>query len=165
MTWLRPLGFWLIFIAAAYSLFYSLAYVTLPFWARREKLIFPLAKLPESVLPDSDRGLGAAPRIFGRFGFWAGFIVVFLVLSWNGVVQLKWVAGGLEPIRLGMDAWDLSQVLQGTSLAGMNTVALLVLFTATSLAFLIPMEMSFSVWFYYLYGRFVLLAAVWMGYG
>ena len=43
--WMRPLGYWLVFVAGCYSLFYCLAYVVLGYWADREKLIFPLAKL------------------------------------------------------------------------------------------------------------------------
>lgn len=162
--WLRPLGYWLIFVAAAYGLFYSLTHITLPLWSRREQLIFPLAKLPESVLPESSLALGAVPRIFGGVGFWIGFGAVFFVLTWNGFVHSRWLSGGLQPITLGMHTGGVAQVLQGSALGGLG-VATLILFTATSLAFLIPAEMSFSVWFYYLYGRGVVLAAIWMGYG
>ncbi|MCX5661010.1 MAG: hypothetical protein NTW19_15080 [Planctomycetota bacterium] len=162
--WLWPLSSWLVFVAAAYGLFYSLAHLTLPLWARREQLIFPLAKLPESVLPEADRPLGVVPALFRGPGFWFGFAIVFSVLTWNGLVQSGFFPAGIAPITLGMHATGVAKTLHDFTLGRLG-IAALVLFTATSLAFLIPAEMSFSVWFYYLYGRAVVLIAIWLGYG
>jgi len=110
--------------------------------------------------------LPGPPAIARRFGFWAAFVVVFLVLMWNGMTQVGWLGAGLSPIQMGMGSWHVDTVLEGTMLEGISgSIALLLLFTATGLAFLVPMEMSFSAWFYYLLGRGVILAAVWMGFG
>jgi hypothetical protein len=162
--WLAPLGWWMLYIIPSYLLFYSLTYVVLPFWSRREKIIFPLAKLPESLLPEADDG--RVPRIFRSTGFWAGFALTFLIMGWNGAVQSYWFGDGFGQIATGMSAWRLDPILEGTLLEGMShSIAVFFVFTAVGLAFLLPAEMSFSIWFYYLLGRFMILVATWMGYG
>lgn len=163
-AWAAPLGCWMIFIAGCYALFYSLTYVVLPLWADREKLIFPLARLPESLLPESTDRPGTVPRLFLGVGFWGGFAVSFLVLGWNGLVQSGRLPG-LSPISLGMSSWTAIAVFKGSFLEGMDyALAFLVIFTAIGLAFLLPQEMTFSVWFYYLASRMILLVMVRAGY-
>jgi hypothetical protein len=163
-AWIKPLGFWLIFVVPCLALFYSLPYVVLPLWSQREKLIFPLAKVPESLLPEADSG-AIFPPMFARVGFWAGLAVSFLILSWNAMVQMRWI-GGVDQVLLGMSMDAFTKAVQDSPLSGLgNSMSLMVLFTATALAFLIPAEMSFSMWFYFLLSRLVLWVGVWMGYG
>ena len=163
-TWLKPLGYWAIFIVAAYGLFYSLTYVVLNYWDKREKLIFPLAKLPESLLPEpgSKRWL---PETLTSARFWAPFVMTFAFLSWNGAVSAEWIVG-LKGIPLGLASLD--EVVKGSmfeGLSGGHGLKFLIIFTAIGIAFLLPVEISFSIWFYHLVGQTMLLLAVWMGYG
>ena len=163
-TWLRPLGYWMMFIVAAYGLFYSLTYVVMGYWDKREKLIFPLAKLPEALLPDADSKRWL-PAMLSTPGFWAAFALTFLFLSWNGAASAQWILG-LEHIPLGLASLD--DVVKGTTLEGVSGahgLQFLIIFTAIGIAFLLPVEISFSIWFYHLLGQLMLLVAVWMGYG
>lgn len=166
--WLKPLGYWLIFIAATYGFFYSLSYVVLRYWWLREKLIFPLVRLPESLMPQPGQASRWVPAIFTRSGFWVGFAIASAVLSWNAVTDSGWVLG-VGRIDLGLGGKELMLMLADTSLAGMtgNTdsgMAVLVIFTAVGIAYLLPLDISLSVWLYFLVGRFVLLVGSWMGY-
>ena len=72
-AWIKPLFYWLILVFGCYGMFYFLTYVVLGYWSEREKLIFPLAKLPESLLPAPDSS--AMPPILRTPGFWAGFVL------------------------------------------------------------------------------------------
>lgn len=152
-TWAKPLFWWSIFFFAMYSLFYSLAYIVLPFWSEREKLIFPLAKLPELLLPESDDSGRWLPPVMTHPEFWMGFMVSFFILLWNGGFMRENYPG-LERIVMGMASWTFDGLVRGSMLERMGSgISFLFLFTAMGLAFLLPKEMSFSVWFYYLLSR------------
>ncbi|MAE62409.1 MAG: hypothetical protein CMJ49_13765 [Planctomycetaceae bacterium] len=167
-AWAKPLAYWAIFILASYGLFYSLTHIVMGYWSRREKLIFPLAQLPEAILPDADDAGSWVPRIFKTTGFWAGFAASFFVLTWNAAVSFKWLTLGAFP--LGLPGNTVNKIVANTGLAGLGggleyNLAFLVIFTAVGVAFLLPLEISFSTWFYWLAGKCVVLALVWMGYG
>ncbi|MBN1807535.1 MAG: hypothetical protein JW909_00590 [Planctomycetes bacterium] len=168
-VWLKPLGYWMIFIAGAYGMFYSLTQIVLGYWSGREKLIFPLAKLPEAVIPEPGEERSWVPKVFKAPGFWAGFALSFLVISWNAMVAAEWITG-LSKITLGMSSWRTEQILQGSFVEGLtggysHPLTFLIIFTAIGIAFLLPTEISFSAWFYFLFAKFMLLVAVWLGYG
>lgn len=167
--WLTPLFGWLIFVASWYLIFYSLSYIVINYWSNREKIIFPLAKLPEALLPDEDRPQGFVPRILKSRGFWWGMALSFGVLGFNGAVGAGWISG-LNPIPLGMNSVDFDLMANGTILEGLGgrsqyTMGFAILFTAIGIAFLLPIEISFSAWFYFLVAKFILLVMVWVGYG
>lgn len=169
MTWLKPLACWSVLIFASYLLFYSLAYIVLAYWTDREKLIFPIAKLPESILPDETTNW--LPRIFRSGLFWGGFGLSFCILSYNTLLNTGWVSG-LYAIPLGMTSQAFDQLVTGSQWfeglsgsAAPHPMRFLIIFTAIGVAFLLPLEISFSAWFYFLVGKIVILTLVWMGYG
>ncbi len=166
-TWIKPLSLWLIFLGACYGMFYCLAYVVLPLWVHREQLIFPLAQLPEQLLPDSD-SRHWLPTTLRSAGFWLAFTCVFFILSWNGAVHANWLPG-LGPVSIGLTGEQVAQMLRGSVLEGTTGgrygLQFSIIFTAIGVAFLLPTEISFSLWFYYLIGNGMLLMLVWFGYG
>ena len=163
-AWAGPLLHWLGFIAAGYALFYFLSRVLYPQWAWREKLIFPLARIPQELAPeeagDADRRT-VVPRIY-RYGvFWAGFAIPFFVHLWNGSISAGWLQG-VGPIRLILD----TTVLRGTALEPLLGVFnLSIFFAALGIAFLLPPAVSFSVWFYYLVYNLMVYTACLFGFG
>jgi hypothetical protein len=167
MTWLRPLACWMLFVIACYALFYSLSFVVLSNWSRREKLSFPLARLPESLLPAEGQA-GRVPPLFRQASFWAAFALSALVLSWNGMADMG-ALGGLKSIQLGMTPARVAAMLEGSVLDGLAVgrfrLIFLIFFTAIGLAFLLPLEVSFSVWFYFLTAQAMLWVAIRAGIG
>lgn len=165
--WLGPIGYWLVFLFACLGIFYSLSFVVLRFWADREKLIFPLAQLPQEILP-SDRSRSAVPRIFTRYGFWIGFGLSAVILSWNGSIAAGWLLEDFE-IPLGMGQQDVTAMLGGSFLEGLgggrHTPRFFIVFTAIGIAFLLPTQISFSTWFYFLLAQLMVVVAIWSGAG
>ncbi len=107
MVWFVPLGYWLIFITACYGIFYCLSYIVLSYWSDKEKLIFPLVRLYESVLPEDSHGRYRIPSLLRTAGFWSGFAASFLILGWNANVQDGWMKNrGLPPFPW---AWSLGE--------------------------------------------------------
>ncbi len=162
--WVRPVGLWLIFIFGCYGIFYSLSYVVLRFWSDREKLTFPLAQLPMAIMPDTTANR-RFPAIFYRPGFWAGFGVSGLILSWNAAVAAGWIIPDFR-ITLGLGRPEFQRMAEGTILEGLGgSFRAHIIFTAIGLAFLLPTHVGSSLWGYYLFGQFLMLAAVWVGLG
>ena len=167
-TYLRPLTYWLVFVVASYGMFYSLSFVVLRYWSRREKLIFPLVQLPQTLLPAHGRLL---PPAFRSPLFWAGFMVAMGFLSWNASVTAGWIAG-LTDIPWGMNQERVNELSEGTAFEGLSlvnsqapgTLQFMFGFVAIGIAFLLPTEISFSVWFYYLVGVAVVVVGSWMNF-
>lgn len=169
-VWARPLAAWMIFVGACYGLFYCLAYVVLNYWSQREKLIFPLAQLPESLLPDADAPNRWWPRLFCAPGFWFGCLIAAAVLAWNACTSAGWIAG-LERIPFGMSTSSVATLVKNTPFEGVTyagghgaKLQFAFGFFAIGIAFLLPLEVSFSIWFYFLVGQAIILVGSWMGY-
>ena len=167
-AWARPLGYWLIFVFGCYGIFYFLTYVVMDQWIRRDKLVFPLARLPEALIVDSDGSGRWWPRSFMAAAFWLGFAVSFGLLSYNAMAEAGWVSG-MSRINLGLKAEYVNalltpQMLKGLA-GGIFQLKFIIFFTAIGIAFLLPTEISFSVWFYFWVGKLLVLVAVWMGHG
>lgn len=164
-VWIKPLALWLIFVAAAYGMFYFLTQLVIDYWSRREQLIFPLAALPESIMPAIDAPRGRVPVIFKTVGFWVGFTVSFLVMTWNVTVKAKWVVG-IGAIKLGMSIQEINLMLKGAALESYQGFgAFVIVFTTVGLSFLLPTHVSFSAWVYFVVGQCILLLGAWWGYG
>ncbi len=158
--WLGPLFHWLQFALLVYALFYFLSRVLYRQWAHREKLIFPLTKIPEAMVPPDAAGQ-EPPAIYRRGMFWAGFGVSFGILLWNGAVREGWIHGlGQVPLSLDMS------VLDGTFLRSIRyTFTFNLFFTALGIGFLLPPAITFSVWFYFLVHCLLIYLACTFGFG
>ncbi len=167
-AWAKPLGYWLIFVFGCYGMFYFLMYVVMDQWTRRDKLVFPLARLPEALIVDSDRSGRWWPRSLTTSAFWLGFAVSFGLLSYNSMAEAGWLSG-LSRISLGLKGQYVSALLMPQMLKGLAggifDLRFIIFFTAIGIAFLLSTEISFSVWFYFWVGKLLVLVAVWMGYG
>ncbi|NOY81299.1 MAG: hypothetical protein GXP31_09875 [Kiritimatiellaeota bacterium] len=158
-AWLGPLFNWFGFVAAGYGLFYFLTLVLYPQWAYREKLIFPLAKIPQELIPPGNRG--RIPASFRTGVFWVGFLVPFCVQLWNGSIAAGWLHG-VSPIPLVLDTGVLKDTAFNSLLGAFN---LSVFFAAVGIAFLLPPAVSFSIWFYFLVYNAMVFAACSLGFG
>ena len=167
--WVKPVALWMIFVFAIYGMFYSLAMLLYDSWARREKLIFPLARLPEDLLNDEGAASGTLSSTLHSGLFWIGFLFVLLLLSYNGVCQAELVRG-LNPLTLGIKQDQLRQMLANSIFKGIADESefgfrFLIIFTAIGISFLIPLEISASIWIYYLIGMVLFLIAFWTAAG
>ena len=164
--WLKPLAFWMIFIAGCYAIFYCLTYTVLDYWAKNEKLAFPLAKVVETMLPQ-ENDTSWVPRVFRTHQFWITFALSFLIISYRALYDAG-VLGPLGPFNLGIGGGAFNGLVQNTmfmGLGGNRGMMFNIIFTAVGISFLLSKEISFSTWFYSVFGMVVILVLVWMGYG
>ncbi|MFO7534968.1 MAG: DUF6785 family protein [Kiritimatiellia bacterium] len=160
--WMGPLLRWGGLIGLTYLMLLTFNVLIFRQWAYNEKLIYPLAELPELLAGHNDASTGWVPEIFRSGLFWVGFMISGLTLGWNLLCQT-----GLAPGLTFMDltgSWKI--YITNTPLQGLlPTAKSAVFFTMIGLTFLIPTKVSFSLWFFSVLYMLQLLIMVGMNLG
>jgi len=166
-TWGKPLAGWMVFVFAVYAMFYGLSVLLYETWAQREKLILPLARLPEDMIHDEGAPSGSLPATLRSGAFWVGFLFVFSLLGYNGACQAGWM-GKLERLHLGIPVATLERMVENSVFRGIASgdgLHIVIIFTAIGIGFLLPLEISFSLWIYHLIKLGMFLVAIWCAFG
>ena len=144
-----PWGAWLIPMAAwtgtAYVLFFVLLCITVVLrrqWVERERLAFPLVQIPLEIVR-SEPGVSVLPSFFRSRMMWAGFAVPFVVHSLNGL-HVYVPAVPAFPV-----AGDLAHYLTSRPWNQVGILGIWTHFSVIGFSFLIPTDLSFSLWFFF----------------
>jgi hypothetical protein len=149
-AWAEPLVTWGVFLMLYYLATLFLCSILRGYWVESERLAFPLAKVPLELTEGSGESHllpGLVKNKFFLFG-----------------AALSLIAGGLRLSPLVQSVgFPLGRVLKGTFLehAGIGGGAIFPL--AIGFAYLIPAQISFSLWFFWLASRMELLTAHYAG--
>ncbi|MFO7956239.1 MAG: DUF6785 family protein [Candidatus Brocadiia bacterium] len=143
--WMRPLMHWVLLLVPMYAAIFCLCVILRRQWVESERLMFPLARVPLEFTEGSAGGW--LPDIFHNKGFLLGLTVA---LAWRFIRALPVLAGAASGWNI---RFPFADVFQGTPLqaAGFNNTGLSV--SGVGFAFLVPADVSLSVWFFYLFGR------------
>ncbi len=158
--WLRPLGKWAMIIALTYLILMSLNVLIFRQWCYNEKLTYPLAELPKALVGDSDLP-GTVPLIFKNGLFWTGFAIAGIVIGWNLLCATQ-IIPGLTPFGL-VNSWY--KYVNNTEFHALRGTRSMIFFTMIGLAFLIPKNISFSLWAFHVAYMCLMLFMVWAGHG
>ncbi|OGV78551.1 MAG: hypothetical protein A2340_12115 [Lentisphaerae bacterium RIFOXYB12_FULL_60_10] len=159
--WVNPLVRWGLLIGLTYLVLMAFNMLIFRQWAYHEKLIYPLAELPEHLAGavDSEDGI---PVVFKSGLFWSGFAIAAAFLGWNMLCYSD-VVTGIKPLDF-KHFWK--PFVEKSALAGLvPTTRSEIFFTMVGLSFLIPKKISFSLWFFSALYMVQLLVLVWLGYG
>jgi hypothetical protein len=150
-SWVLPLGFWALFFAAIFLVSLSLAFILRKRWIETERLGFPLLILPLELIQCQE---GGRPILKHR-GFWAGVLIPGVVFGINGLHHYYPAVGEVgTTLNLGDFLLDYpwKAMAPFTSQFQFEFSPML-----TGIAYLMPVEVSFSTWFFFLLSRFQLL--------
>ncbi len=154
--WLAPISRWAVLLIVSYvGIFFFFAIIRRQ-WVERERLQFPLARVPMELTAGS-AGTGWLPDLFSNRAFLVGLVIAAAFRFLRAV-----------PLLLGADAaWALSipfkDALQGTPLRWLCLENVPIWWSVIGFAYLVPADVSLSIWFFYLFGRCELLTAHWCG--
>ncbi len=140
--WLGPLAMWGLLALLVFGSFMCLASIIRKQWEDNEKLTFPLAQLPlDIVRSERDGGLLRNKLT------WFGFAVPAVVFTINGL-------HGLYPSipYLTLDI-DLSTFAVNPPLNAIWYTPMKISFASIGFFFLLPAEILFSMWFFFLMTR------------
>jgi len=143
--WVAPLIAWTAFGLLLYAQYYFVAILLRRRWVDEERLTFPLAQVPLTIL-EQKRPSVTSP-LFRNPTFWIGFAGVFALHSVNG---LHYYFGFLPEIKL--TAIRIGQNLQVRPWDALKDVQIYIYFSMIGLAYLISGEVAISLWgFYWFY--------------
>ncbi len=140
--WLQPLLLWGLMFLALYVANLCLLVIFRRQWVTHERLSFPVAHVPLEVIAEGERGEG---RLSRSPALWVGFGVVFLLVLEE---RLSGLLPWLPPIPATSDIILVPWQRVGP-LAGIGDFTISFWPTGLGLAYLIPKELSFSVWFFW----------------
>ncbi len=159
-AWLLPLAVWTLAILAIYIMLACLSVMLRQQWAQNEALSFPLLKLPLQMVEDMDE-----PDKFGTFGrffrnpmMWIGFGIAVFIQLMRG---LHLYFPDVPDFPLGIDTGSLFTEAPWNQLGWVNVSVFPI---AVGITYLLTSEVSFSLWFFYLFMKFQMIGAYYTGF-
>jgi len=144
-AWVIPLVAWCSFLIALVVCSVCLVLLVQQQWITHERLSFPLAQIPLELVSESGTTDDNKPRFPASSLFWVGLLLSLGVTSLNTVARHY---PAVPAIPLGPVA--LMQWRQVGPMAGVGEVDLVLWPWLIAIAFLVPKELSFSCWFFWL---------------
>ncbi|MCK4373929.1 MAG: hypothetical protein KAX19_01330, partial [Candidatus Brocadiae bacterium] len=153
--WAAPIAHWSVFIGFFYLAVLFMCGMLRKQWVENERLQFPLARVPLEFTEGSADG-GLLPRLFANRAFLAGLV-------FTGAFRLL----RISPLFFGRESgWGITipfkDALQGTPLGYTYLENVPIWWDVIGFAYLVPADVSLSIWFFYLFGRFELQTASWL---
>ena len=140
-TWVEPMAYWLGFIVAMGFMLICMSAILHRQWSVHERLAYPMMQLPQGMLEEDRSTTSQIAPLFKNTVMWVGFGVPFVLLSMKGL-------NFFFPFVPDPN-------LQGSIKLFRDTVTLntLVNFAYIGFFYLASLEITFSVWFFYVLCR------------
>lgn len=155
--WIRPLLVWTVFAFALFFVWICLATILRRQWVDKEKLTFPLVQLPIDMLR-TDSVPTAANAFFRNRLMWIGFAIPVVIHS------LKFLSGYFPSVPALTINLPLNQFFPMRPWSAMGPFMIWTHFSVIGFSFLLSADLSFSLWFFFLFfkAQEVLASAVGM---
>ena len=154
--WWAPLAAWSAFTICLFVAALCAVIILQRQWIGSERLSFPLAQIPLELVRDREpRQGGRSARLPISVMFWIGLLISFAVSFINGLSQR---VPTVPAIPLGPVA--IMQWVRVGPLAGLGQIDLVLWPWMIAIAYLIPKELSFSAWFFWLVQVGLTVAAI-----
>ena len=140
-AWLEPLCAWGVLVLFVFTAFLCLAAILRKQWIENEKLSFPLVSLPLEFVHE---GHG----FFRNRLMWLGFTLPALIFTLNGLHEI-WPQIPNLPLR-----YILNQYFTERPFNAMVYTPIFLSFAAVGFFYLLPTQLLFSLWFFFLLTRF-----------
>ena len=142
-VWLLPVCAWTGFVTLLLFVANCVNILVRRQWADRERLTFPIVWLPLAM---TEGGTGAA--FFSNRLMWGGFALAAGLSFWNG---LAFLYPSLPSLPIGTA--DLKPFLTAKPWNAIDWLPLTFYPLAIGLGFLLPLDLLFSCWFFFLFWR------------
>ncbi|MCC6485807.1 MAG: hypothetical protein IT209_13290 [Armatimonadetes bacterium] len=138
--WVLPLSMWGIFLVALLSMMLAASVILRRAWTQNEKLVFPLIQLPVAMAASAEGG-----GIFNMKALWYGFAVAATITFVNGMhtlyPQLPWLPA--------VKQYDIGTMFSSPPWNAVGYLPISMYPFAIGIAFFIPLDLSFSCWFFF----------------
>ena len=151
-AWAVPLAAWGSFAFAIYLMMIAIVALVHKQWSQHERLVYPLIQLPVEMLREADGGGSRINPFLRNSLMWLGFALPIILLG----------ASALGKYVPGIPAVSLSSRLQ--TVPGVPDLFIALRFIVVGLTYFLSLEVSFSLWFFYLFYQLQLAVFVLLGY-
>lgn len=157
--WLSPILAWSAFIIALLWVMVCINVLIRRQWMDQERLSFPITQLPLEVSRQ-----GASTALFTNRLMWAGFLIPVVLES---LASLNYLYPSIPflPIKPSDPRLNLTPLFSALPpWNGIGDLQLSFYPMVIGLTYFLPLDVSFSLWFFFLFTRFENVAATAMGY-
>jgi hypothetical protein len=154
--WFRPLAAWGVFILMFWMGTFCICAILRRQWVDVERLIFPVARVPLEFTEDAGGG-GILPQVVRNRGFIVGVIVT---LAFGFIRAMPVITGADQGWTPEM---PLGEILWGTPLGNLGLWTVPLYPIAVGFAFLVPSDISLSIWFFLMFVCFQIQFSYWVG--
>jgi len=142
-AWIVPLTAWGLFFLTLVGMYLCLTVLIRRAWIENEKLTFPIVQLPLAMTSEN-----AGANFFQNPVMWAGFGAAFSVSFLNGLHTL------FPSIpELHVKLFDLSSIIVNRPWSAIGSTQSSFYPFAIGLGYFMPLDLSFSCWFFYVLAR------------
>lgn len=161
-VWIGPIVNWLVLVFLGYVVFMAFNTLIYRQWAQNEKLIYPIAEITTMLAADGSDPEEKGPQLLKSGLFWFGFVVAAGVLGWNYLAKQD-IIPNVSPI--GLQSGLHTYVGWSGVMSGIGSSYFVIIFAVIGLSFLVPANISFSLWFFEILCMCMWLVLAWMGHG
>jgi len=154
--WVRPALLWSGFLFALFAVMLCLNTLLRRNWTDEAKLSYPIVQLPLEMT--SERRC-----IFSRRLFWLGFGIALVIDALNGFHLIYPSIPSLMGTR--GPQYDLGRMVHARPWNAIGWTPLNVFPFAVGLAFFIPVDLAFSMWFFYILWKVLRICSSALGWG
>lgn len=143
--WAVPLFWWALFIGALLWVSICIMVIVRKQWMEHERLVYPLARVGQELAGRSDESVGIRSAFSDRL-FWVGLSIALFLFA---LQILGWFYPNI-PIRNYYPSFGNLRLMKEARPIVLNPFH----FFTMGFAYLAPVEIQFSVWFFYLLNVF-----------
>jgi hypothetical protein len=150
-TWAVPVLWWCAFIVALGTVMICLNVFIRKQWMENEKLSYPIVQLPMALSEN-----GGTLSFFRNKPFWMGFVAGAGLNIYNGFALL-YPAIPLIPVRHDYPPYNLGQFFPTYPWNAIGWMPMPLYPFIIALGYFLPLDLSFSLWFFYLFTKMMLV--------
>jgi hypothetical protein len=143
--WIVPLGAVTLLAVALFGCYFALCAIVRRRWVEEEKLVFPLMELPGQLV-EYPSPAALLPGLLTNRIMWAFFALPFILHTVNG---LHFYFPAVPSINFNLISLD--PYVASRPWSALSPFWLRILFTVIALAYLLPGEISLSLWVFYFF--------------
>jgi len=154
-AWITPLAVWTLYVLILYFVVICLSAILRKQWIEYERCTFPLVKLPVEM---SEQQSGLLSSFFKNKALWLGFAFPAFIHTINGIHAFV-PAFPHFPIRFWLDPH-----LVGRPWSALRPFQITMFWSMVGFSYLLTLEVSFSLWFFFLFYKFQCLIGSLLGF-
>ena len=158
LGWLSPIIVWSVYIVALLWVMLCINTLVRKHWMDRERLSFPITQLPLEISRD-----GGMNEMMNSKMLWIGFLIP-VVLETMASLNYLYPSIPFFPIKPSDPRLNLTPFFSTPPLNGIGEFQLSFYPLVIGLTYFLPLDVAFSLWFFFLFGKMENVVATAAGY-